>query len=896
MLVQVLVGFVQIAAQIPSSAPSAPALSTAAVCSTNWIPTFGPHNALDDLVNAMQVFDDGTGPALYVGGKFQTSGSLELRGVAKWNGAGFTPLGVGPANYSLEDVRTLTVYDDGGGAALYAAGNFSSGGGLTRWDGTAWVPVGGGLSLSNPSYPGETAWLHTSEVHDAGAGPELYVVGFFTLAGGVPASGWAKWNGSSWTAITGSPGGANDLVEYDDGGGKRLYSAGNGVWRLGPGGWTSVSTGAGTVTRLCVFDPGTGPELYAAGTFGGSTDVARWNGTNWDRLFSLLQTVNALGVFDDGSGARLYAQGTSGTTGRLRYFDGAAWQEEPGALTHPSGNAGVAFALQQFDDGSGNRLFVGGGFGRVGATSAGNFARFDGSAWQGGATGLNELVYALARHDDGSGDKLYVGGGFTAIDGLTRRSIARWDGANWSSAGAGFASGRVNALMTFDPGTGRALYAGGSFHVAGGDNGNRIARWTGTSWAPLGTGLTGGANTDVRALCEYDDGTGNALYVGGRFTTAGSVATSCIAKWDGSSWSSVGGGVAAGVSTRVEDLAVFDDGTGPKLYVAGSFATAGGNSIEGIARWNGTSFSAVTPGATFGVVSALAGYDDGSGMQLYAAGTFSQIAGFTTDCIARWNGTAWSAVGAAGPFSRFETLRVFDDGTGAGLYAGGNHLPGGSTIARWDGAWSPIAPGTGVSGSYTFALAEFDDGTIRALYAGGVFTNNPSGDKNLARYGCTSSVASFCAGDGSGTACPCGNSGAPGNGCASSISSFGANLDWSGSTSVAAEDFRLLGTDMPNASCLYFQGTAPQAGGAGVVFGDGLRCIGGTVQRLGIKTNVAGASSYPGSGELSIVDRGAIPPGGGVTRWYQCWYRNSAAFCSASTFNLTNGLAVEWGG
>jgi hypothetical protein len=31
-----------------------------------------------------------------------------------------------------------------------------------------------------------------------------------------------------------------------------------------------------------------------------------------------------------------------------------------------------------------------------------------------------------------------------------------------------------------------------------------------------------------------------------------------------------------------------------------------------------------------------------------------------------------------------------------------------------------------------------------------------------------------------------------------------------------------------------------------------------------------------------------------VTRVYQAWFRNAAAFCTPATFNLTNGVAVEW--
>jgi hypothetical protein len=159
-------------------------------------------------------------------------------------------------------------------------------------------------------------------------------------------------------------------------------------------------------------------------------------------------------------------------------------------------------------------------------------------------------------------------------------------------------------------------------------------------------------------------------------------------------------------------------------------------------------------------------------------------------------------------------------------------------------------------------------------------------------YVLNSAGTSFCSGDGSGTACPCGNSGAAGNGCASSVNASGGHLAGTGSASIAGDTFTLTGSGLPNSSALYFQGTMQIAGGAGSVFGDGLRCAGGTVIRLGTKTNVSGTSSYPSGTDTPISIKGANSAG--AVRDYQCWYRNAAAFCTASTFNLTNGIAVTW--
>jgi hypothetical protein len=185
---------------------------------------------------------------------------------------------------------------------------------------------------------------------------------------------------------------------------------------------------------------------------------------------------------------------------------------------------------------------------------------------------------------------------------------------------------------------------------------------------------------------------------------------------------------------------------------------------------------------------------------------------------------------------------------------------------------------------YTIQMGNFSAAT----------TTNTVGAFDIMESGspCAPPGTPFCFGDGSGTACPCGNSGTAGNGCASSVNAVGANLASSGSASIANDTFVLTGSGMPSSSALYFQGTAQTASGAGAVFGDGLRCAGGTVTRLGTKTNIGGTSSYPQAGNLSISVKGGNAAGN--VRDYQCWYRNAAAFCTPSTFNLTNGMEITW--
>ena len=158
-----------------------------------------------------------------------------------------------------------------------------------------------------------------------------------------------------------------------------------------------------------------------------------------------------------------------------------------------------------------------------------------------------------------------------------------------------------------------------------------------------------------------------------------------------------------------------------------------------------------------------------------------------------------------------------------------------------------------------------------------------------------STPTTLCAGDGSAgtTPCPCGNSGATGNGCASSVNPSGARLAAIGQARLAAPSLQLYGSGMPNAPVLYFQGTAALSGGAGVAFGDGLRCAGGTVVRLRTRQNSGGGSIVPATNEPTLAVLGSIPANGG-TRLYQAWYRNSAAYCTSAAFNLTNAVAATW--
>jgi len=115
-------------------------------------------------------------------------------------------------------------------------------------------------------------------------------------------------------------------------------------------------------------------------------------------------------------------------------------------------------------------------------------------------------VYALAVSATG----FYAGGTLTAVGGMPVNFIAKWDGSAWSALGSGM-DYVVGALAV----SGTSLYVGGEFTTAGGVQANYIAKWDGSAWSALGSGM----DYTVRALAA--DGAGH-LFVGGEFSMAGS--------------------------------------------------------------------------------------------------------------------------------------------------------------------------------------------------------------------------------------------------------------------------------------------------------------------------------------------------------------------------------------
>jgi hypothetical protein len=275
----------------------------------------------------------------------------------------------------------------------------------------------------------------------------------------------------------------------------------------------------------------------------------------------------------------------------------------------------------------------------------------------------------------------------------------------WTGLGTGVSggSGYVKAVAVWNGN----VYVGGNFTTAGSVSASNIAKWNGTTqtWSALGSGITGG---EVKALCVYN----NALYVAGSFTTAGGITTSHIAKLDASgNWSAVGS--TQGTSGDVYALIAFNN----LLYVGGSFLTAGGVSAHYVGTWNSTTSTWAGSGTgTSGFVYCFAAH--GASPTLYA-GTNGGY------CLEELVGVAWGQVIASfGSASMYvQSLASF----GTYLYMSGSFTFGPiKNLMRWNGSAAsnvggntPLLINPGAIVTFANAMKVFNG----SLWVGGNFTD-----------------------------------------------------------------------------------------------------------------------------------------------------------------------------
>jgi len=302
-----------------------------------------------------------------------------------------------------------------------------------------------------------------------------------------------------------------------------------------------------------------------------------------------------------------------------------------------------------------------------------------------GPVGANNPVDAFVTWDpDGAGPRpemLVAGGSFTSIQGVAANRIAARDPmtGQWEPIGGGFGDGTVRCLAVYNG----ELYAGGTFNMVEGNLNRYLARWNGTSWQSVGS-----VGNNVYALTVYN----GELVAAGYFTQIGGVLANRVARWNGAVWQTLG----AGLNDWTISLQVWNG----ELVAGGWFTTAGGVAANRIARWNGSAWQPLGAGTNAEVI-CIGVYSSG----LIAAGRFTTAGGVAATRIARWNGASWSAMGSGldGTPSGLSNYNGDLICTGGFFQAGGVDV---AYIARWNGAaWAALDLGLIGGGSAAFPYA-----------------------------------------------------------------------------------------------------------------------------------------------------------------------------------------------
>ncbi len=638
---------------------------------------------------------------VYIGGRFQQAGSAKANNVALWNGSKWANLGDGLPG----EVWSLAVTEDD---EVYAAVAFDASSKVFHWNKTAWVEIGSSESL-----------IRRVDVKKDGSA--VWIIGDFEKIGAVDAKYVARYEGSAWSAVGLDLDQAPDSVRVHGAGacvGGYAEVVGLRCWNGTTWQDRTANLKGGSVHAIREDSAG---NLVIGGTFTNVDDfsapggVARWNAT--DARWELIG--GGTGVEGEGPGVvqdvavhgdRVYVTGRLHVVGALAVshvamFDGKKWWDMDGGISFPLGSfdifgtPGRALAID-----AGGSLYVGGKLSRGGGVTSAYVTHWNGSAWSAlddpkeRRLGINGGGAAAATAGpDGS---VYVGGGFELVGpNVVAHRIARYKDGKWSPLGLG-----LNEQVTSLAVKGADVLAAGSFSGSGVTASGApiipargIARWDGATWSGLGGGLDGAA----RVVAVAPDG---KIWVGGEFEHAGTTPSSRIAVWDGSAWTSPGGGLGASGWPYVSSI-VFHEG---KVYAAGEIELpipgGSGEKGYGVAVWDGTTWSMV--GAPFSKpATALAVYKG----KLVASGQFQSIGGTKIRHLATWDGTAWTQL--AGGLANGEPMPGPDGGTvdpdafvtqlgvrGDDLFVGGAFEKAGTVAARhvahWNGsAWSALDGG-----------------------------------------------------------------------------------------------------------------------------------------------------------------------------------------------------------
>jgi len=325
-------------------------------------------------------------------------------------------------------------------------------------------------------------------------------------------------------------------------------------------------------------------------------------------------------TFDDGSGPALFSIWGFNYS-QIWRFRNDQWTRVDGGMPQTWG----IYSLHELDDGTGPALCVF-GYGPGPSGRVYWVMRWTGSGWEepwpGIATAYSSPVLSA---DLGSGPAIY------GVTSLPPRSVARWSGAAWERMGTdAFGEGRI-LLTVFDDGNGPALYAGGGYNWLNGEFMGGFTKWDGSRWVAIGNS----AWMDGRRFITYDSGSGPTLYMYGTVGFQSAPQIAGLLKFDGQVWTPAGG---IGGFSVINDMTLFDDGRGQALYVGGGFTGMGGVPASNVARFDGQNWEALGAGTFNGGVKILAPVTTARGPALLALGDFTHAGAGASPATALWVG------------------------------------------------------------------------------------------------------------------------------------------------------------------------------------------------------------------------------------------------------------------
>lgn len=592
---------------------------------------------------------------LIAGGVFDSIGGVVSYNIAKWNGKNWQPLNDYPNNESKRRIRVLACDANGN---IYAGGEFDTIGGIravniARWDGKKWDSLGAGLSGPKPND------CFIDEI-DFDLHGNVYVSGSFIDAGDIKSQNIAKWDGTSWGSLgEGLPVTIKSIA--CDFSGNVFAGVHDSILKWDGEKWSRFTTVIGYVNSL-KFDKQN--KLYLCGNFTmnegvKAKSIAIWDGLVWSSPFPFDADdyVNLSAIDNSGN---IYAGGTSFDqiydiyASNIMKWNGASWSalgQRVCAVTYSNNRHAINDMVVVND----KEIFVC-GLSNLGYPSS-YLSRWDGEIWNFFEPPLVEGdAQAVCRDRSGN---VYVAGKLDErFVGRKYGNIAKWDGSNWHTLGTGI-NGKIFALATDNKGI---LYAGGVFDTAGEELATCIAAWDGQKWSRLKAGMYNKNDTVFALACNKE----GKLFAGGRFSFAGEATANNIAMWDGKSWNSLGSGLGDYQSSRVYALA-FDEHD--NLYVGGSFRTIGGLPAKNLAFWDGTQWHPMNSYVN-DKINAIACDKIGN---VYI-GHERDLNGSS---LWKWDGNEWSSLGFGTRKGGVRVLKIHD----STLYVGGKFHTAGNNYS-----------------------------------------------------------------------------------------------------------------------------------------------------------------------------------------------------------------------